>query len=223
MASVLCGCRVPLHAAVATMAFVLATGFQSVAASLILTNGDFSNVSGLTPAGDWYFGVPDGWNTANSTGVGTPTYSVYAGGGSPNVANLSQLGNLAGGFNPLYQTIGSLDSTGTVTLTFETRNDWTPATPISVGVGIYPASEIGTWGSPFNFATFTTTGSQTLQATGVNAAVPLAVAFWTAGGTPGLDNVVVVPEPSSAMLMLLSAMGLGGFAAFRRRDASINP
>lgn len=211
--------RMVLRDAVAASAIVvgLLVATSRVEAGLVLTNGDFSNLTGLTNAGDWYFGVPTGWGTANSSGPGTPTYSVYVGGGAPSVANLSQLGYLGGGFNPLYQAIGSLDATGTVTLTFETRNDWTPANAISVGVGIYPASDIGTWGSPINFATVTTTGSQTLQAANVSAGVPLAIAFWTAGGTPGLDNVVVVPEPSSAILLVVSAASMSGFAAIRRR------
>lgn len=136
---------------------------------------------------------------------------------APNVANLSQLGSLGGGFNPFYQTIGSLDATGTVTLTFDILNVWTPSTPTSIGVGIYPASEVGNWANVISSANISTTGSQLLQATNVSAGVPLAIAFWNSAGAPGLDNVVVVPEPSSAMIILASAVGFGGLAAIRRR------
>lgn len=202
----------------AAMVVGLASGVRPASASLMLVNGNFSDVSGLAPTSpNWYSGLPAGWSTANSSSSSTPGYSVYVDGSAPYVGNLSQLGSLANGFNPLYQTIGSLDATGKVTVSFETRNDWTPAFAISVGVGIYPASDIGTWGSPLAFNTFNTTGSQTLEANNVSAGLPLAVAFWTAGGTPGLDNVIVVPEPSGAIFVLISVVGAGGFAAFRRR------
>lgn len=218
MTSSSCISRFSLRAVLAGTALVLASGFRPASATLVLTNGDFSNLTGLVQqSGDWYNGAPTGWSTANSTGAGSPTYSIYVGDGSQSVANLSQLGALTSGFNPLYQYLGTMDATGTVTVNFDVLNNWTPSNPITVGAALYSGTD--PTGTLLNNGSFLSTGPQTLQATGVAAGTPITVAFWPAGGTPGLDSVIVVPEPSASSLLVPFSAGVVAFRVLRRRMA----
>ena len=40
---------------------------HSAFAALVVNNGDFSNLAGLTPDGDWNHGVPNSWTTLSGT------------------------------------------------------------------------------------------------------------------------------------------------------------
>jgi hypothetical protein len=173
----------------------------AASSGLNLVNGDFSDLSGLTPNGaQWRNGLPVGWSTANSTNASSPAFSVFTGGGV-SIANLQTLGRTAGGFNPFYQTIGSLSSSGPLTLTFQLFNDWQPANPISVGAAIYNWTTPG-FTTALATATYTNTGLQSLQLSNVAAGVPLAIAFWSTSGAPGLDNLLISSSGSGPSLAL---------------------
>ena len=165
--------------------------------ALTVSNGDFSNLSGLTDhGGGWYGGVPTGW----STQVVGPNYTVLNG-----VANLQTLGPTSPNFHPLYQDLGTTDSLSTITLSFDlsalTGGDY------NVGVGIYNTTGANpTWAGVIAYGSYTTTGSYNLVANNVAAGTPITVAFWNPNGfaAAGLDNVSVnvsvIPEPRAALL-----------------------
>ena len=160
--------------------------------ALTVSNGDFSNLSGLTnTGGGWYGGVPTGW----STQAAASNYTVLNG-----VANLQSLGP-ASPFHPLYQDLGTTDSLSTITLSFDLFA--LTGGPYNVGVGIYNTSGANpTWSGVITFGTYNTTGSYNLVANNVAAGTPFTVAFWNPNGfaAAGLDNVSVIPEPRAALL-----------------------
>jgi hypothetical protein len=122
-------------------------------------------------------------------------------------------------FAPLYQSVGTLDSTGDVTLTFNILGF--SGTYIAAAA-IYDATPGGspttTW-TVLNSATYDeTSGSfQTLVAPNIAANTPIGIGFWSGTGAPGIDNVTVVPEPSTYALLVLAAGALAAHAARRRR------
>jgi hypothetical protein len=84
-------------------------------AELVVVNGDFQDLTGLTAqGGGWYNGTPTGW-----TGVPASTFSVLNTGSSGYAANPSQLASMSPSFIPLWQTVGTVDATGPVTLKFD--------------------------------------------------------------------------------------------------------
>jgi hypothetical protein len=186
---------------------VLATVLGSIRShgALTVSNGDFSNLSGLTNhGGGWYGGVPTGWSTL----VVGPNYTVLN-----EVANLQTLGPTSPNFHPLYQDLGTTDSLTTITLSFDlsalTGGDY------NVGVGIYNTTGANpTWAGVIAYSTYTTTGSYNLVATNVAAGTPITVAFWNPSGfaAAGLDNVSVIPEPRAALLG-----GIGLFVLLMKR------
>lgn len=188
-------------------------------ASLMLTNGDFQDLTGLTPqpgAPGWYQGVPAGW-----TGyTGNLNFNVINYSSGNIGANLETLSITSAPFTPLYQSIGSLGSTATITLDFTVLAFNVNA--FQVGAAIYDTS---TGSSPSAGWTvlatqaYSTGGLKTLQASSVPANTPLAVAFWRSTGSPGVDNVVVVPEPSTLALLGLAAVGVAVKLTRRRPQA----
>ena len=190
---------------------------DSAKCALVVNNGDFQDLTGLTPqpgVPGWYQGVPAGW-----TGyTGSPNYNVINYSSGNIGANLQTLSFTAAPFTPLYQEVGSLNTTATITLDFVVLG--LNANPVVVGAAIYNTS-VGSSPSAgwaiLASASYTTGGFQTLQAIDVPANTPLAVGFWGAGGSPGLDSVTVVPEPSTYALLVLSAAGLAAHVARRRR------
>lgn len=188
-------------------------------AALTVTNGDFSNLTGLTyEGGPWYSGVPSGW----STGKEGTTYSVkYTGNPSPGVftyaANLSQL-TATSPFNALTQSVGTTDLTGAVTLKFDLADFST--TNWEVGAAIY-TNNFGTLLANTNivngFDGSNGIGTFELTASNVASGAPLQIAFWTTGGTPSLTNVSIsqVPEPGTWALLM---GGLGMLGTLRRRS-----
>jgi len=189
-------------------------------AALLVTNGNFSNLTGLTyEGGPWYSGVPSGW----STGKTDTTYSVkYTGNPSPGVftyaANLSQLTVTSPNFAALNQSVGTTDFTGAVTLKFDLADFST--TNWEVGAAIY-TNNFGTLLANTNilngFDGSNGIGTFELTASNVASGAPLQIAFWTTGGTPSLTNVSIsqVPEPGTWALLM---GGLGMLGTLRRRS-----
>ena len=192
---------------------LLCLGGQANAA-LTITNGDFQSNVGLTAqpgAPGWYQGVPAGWSSSTTN----LNYNVIDYSSGNLGANIQTLGP-ASPFAPLYQSAGLLDSEGKVTLTF---NILGISGTYGMAAGIYRANLDGTPVTSFDSlvsAAYTeNSGSlQTLEAFNVTAGTRVGVAFWSWAGAPGVDNVSLVPEPSTSTLLLL---GFAGVAALRRR------
>jgi hypothetical protein len=207
---------------------LLCLGGQANAA-LIVLNGDFSNLTGLTyEGGPWYSGIPSGWNTDFSNTIYTLKYTGISNGTSDYVANLSQLTSTSPSFYALSQSVGTTDYTGDVTVKFDLSN--INGGGYDVGVAIFQGPNFNTLlanrsiqdvfpdvnGVPQNGV-----GTFELKASSVASGSLLQIAFWTTGGTPGLDNVSIsqVPEPSTGSMM---GLGLAGLVAtrFLRRKSS---
>jgi hypothetical protein len=198
-------------------AFVLLASVGNSRAQLSLTNGNFQDLTGLTPqpgVPGWYQGVPAGWSSSTAS----LNFNVINWSSGDLAANLQTLGTPSP-FAPLYQSVGTLDSTGDVTLTFNILG-FSPT--YVAAAAIYNATPGGspttTW-AVLSVATYDQTSAsfQTLVAPNVAANTPIAVGFWSGTGAPGLDNVTVVPEPSTYTLLVLAAGGLAAHVARRRR------
>ena len=193
---------------------LLCLGGQANAA-LSIINGNFQDLTGLTPqpgAAGWYKGVPAGWSSSTTN----LNYNVIDWNAGNLAANIQTLGPISPSFAPLYQSAGLLDSAGKVTLTF---NILGLSGTYGISAGIYSANLDGTPVTSFDSlvsAAYTeNSGSlQTLEAFNVTAGTRVGVAFWSWAGSPGVDNVSLVPEPSTGTLLLL---GFAGVAALRRR------
>ena len=197
-----------------TLAIVMifSTAYQSQSAPSLL-NGNFQDLTGLTSiGGGWYNGVPTGWSSATTT----LSYNVINWNAGDLAANIQTLGPTSPSFAPIYQSAGLLDSAGKVTLTFNILGF---SGTYGIAAGIYSANLDGTPVTSFDSlvsAAYTeNSGSlQTLEAFNVAAGTRVGVAFWSWAGAPGVDNVSLVPEPSTSTLLLL---GFAGVAALRRR------
>ena len=199
-----------------TCALVLLCLGGQANAALTITNGDFQDLTGLTAqpgAPGWYQGVPAGWSSATTN----LNYNVIDYSSGNLGANIQTLGPTGPSFTPLYQSAGLLDSEGKVTLTF---NILGISGTYGMAAGIYRANLDGTPVTTFDSlitATYDqtiTTSLQTLEVLNVAAGTRVGVAFWSWAGSPGVDNVSLVPEPSTSTLLLL---GFAGVAALRRR------
>jgi len=163
---------------------------------LVLYNGNFQNLTGLVPTpgvAGWYDGVPIGW-TGNSS-----SYNVINWDSGNMGANIQTLGP-ASPFIPFYQTGGSVDSTGTVRLRFNilgfSESYALDATIFEATPGGSPA----TWTALAQATYDETSGSlQTLEVFDVPEGTPIAVAFWSWAGSPGIDNVGLIPDAPAGL------------------------
>jgi len=189
-------------------------------AELVVTNGNFQDLTGLTALGGvWYGGVPAGWTGVNAN------YTVRELDPAPSgnyAANLNTLSSASPSFIPLYQAVGTLSSQAVVSVTFELIP---LITPTNMSAGIFNTNNSANYDDWSILAlppsAYSTAGTYTLAtAAPINAGTPIGIAFWQGGGSggaPAVDNVTVLPEPSSAVLLVASIAGVGGFAALRRR------
>ena len=183
-------------------AFLMLSSDQSKAA-LTITNGDFQNLNGLTAqGGGWYNGVPTGW----SSNTPALTYNVVDWNAGNFAANLQTLSQTSASFFPLYQSAGLLDSAGIVSLSFDILH-FVPGP--SVGVGIFNTHNSANYNDwtllalPAN--DIISAERFTLETTvPIEAGTNIGVAFWQGGGgAAGLDNVSIIPEPTTLDLILL--------------------
>lgn len=206
-------------AAVTCIAFGVLAPHPAVAA-LVVTNGNFQNLSGLTQAASvWWNGVPAGWTGVNAS------FTVRELDPAPSgnyAANLNTLTTASPSFVPLYQAVGTLSSTSIVSLTFEL----VPlVAPTQMSAGIFNTNSSANYDNWTALAlpptAFSTAGFHTLATSvAIGSGTPIGIAFWQGGGSPGapaIDNVAVVPEPSTYALLALGAAGLGSRFMRRRR------
>jgi hypothetical protein len=194
----------------------LFTAADSAKAQLLVQNGNFQDVTGLTDqGGGWYSGVPAGWSSSTTS----LTFNVINYSSGNLGANLQTLGPSTPTFTPLYQSVGLLPSTGDVSLSF---NILGLSATYGMAAAIYDASS-GT--GPTDGWNLLVSGSydqtvptiQTLIAPNVAANTTVGIGFWQWAGSPGIDEVTVVPEPSTYALLVLAAGGLAAHVARRRR------
>jgi len=184
-------------------------------AALSLVNADFQATTGLTNlGGGWYGGVPTGWTGVNGN------YSVMDWNSGDLAANLQVVGPGGSPFRPLYQSAGLLDSAAVVSLSFDILSF---VAGYDVRAGIFNtngSSDYTSWTAlALPPAGYTTGGRYTLQtAAPIASGTPIGVAFWQGGaGAGGIDNVTLIPEPSSLSLLIAgSALTLA--VASRRRQ-----
>ena len=197
---------------------LLCLGGQANAA-LTITNGDFQDLTGLTAqSGGWYAGVPTGWSS-NTTAL---TYNVLDWNSGNFAANLQTL-STPSPFRPLYQSAGLLDSASIVSLSFDILH-FVPGP--NVGVGIFNTNNSNNYDvwTPLalpSAAGFPAAGRFTLStASPIAAGTRIGVAFWQGGGgAAGIDNVSIIPEPSTGSMMALGLAGLVTTRLLRRKDS----
>lgn len=183
---------------------------------LDVLNGNFQELSGLaaTPGSPgWYNGVPAGWSGSSSS------YNVIDWDSGNLGANVQTLGPASGTY--LHQMVGRVDAAGKVKLTFGILG---LSGTYGMGAAIYEATP---GGSPATWSTLATStyseanGSAQILETAdeIAANTPIAIAFWSWAGSPGIDNVSVVSVPSqTAQQVYLSSFGLSGDALLGTAD-----
>ena len=163
---------------------------QSSEGGLSVTNGDFSDLSGLQEMADgWYSGVPAGW-TSQMDINGPVTHAIRRETGDL-VANLSVISQTQPSFVAFEQEVGRLDAPAEVTLTFELKEPW-HGEPFSMGAAIYD-----TLATTYALASgdFSNPGTHTVVASNVPAGTQIKIGFWTVQGFPPLDNVSIAVKP----------------------------
>lgn len=143
-----------------------------------VTNGNFSNLSGLTvQTSEWWQGVPTGWSGNNAT------FTIYSGIGTNNyVANIGQLSSASAG-NSFRQNLGRLPITSNVELRFTFTEPFGNAT---LNAALYDNSY-----SSLATNSYTNTGVYTLTGNSIPANTNIIIGFWSSAGNPALDNVSV--------------------------------
>ena len=157
----------------------LALGLEATAAArLAVSNGDFSDLTGLKPDNDgWYSGLPNGWSGSGDKYAVNGKY-----GATPPVCNPSRLGRLS-------QVVGTLDQTADVVLMFDVAD-------VFNGETVLRASIVDGHQHPLASGEFTDGDRQTLVARKVPAGTAIVIGFQATQSTPALDNVsVAVREP----------------------------
>jgi len=153
------------------------------AGTLSVSNGSFSDLSGNSvTGGGWYGGVPTGWSTTASWNG----YSVYNASGT-HWANLQTLGPTSPSFSPLRQTVGTVNVTSDIRLTFS-------QTLLAGGSSLYSAiynqgsgALLGLHGS----GAISGEGSVTYSVRGMDAGNTAYIAFWNGSGAAGLSGVSI--------------------------------
>jgi hypothetical protein len=174
---------------------------SSNALALTVANGNFSDTNGLTAMTDgWYSGVPTGWTTTapSTTSHGYSVRQID----DVSYANLDVLGNVKGGWYPLRQTIGILNTDTNLTVSFKATS--LNGNPYKLTSAIYNASNdtplaVFSMPAPVNGVTRVTYSAQ-----GIPAGTEIYVAFWSDGVmySPGITDVEVSLASSTNSLTL---------------------
>ncbi len=198
---------------------LLCLGGQANAA-LTITNGDFQDLTGLiNQGGGWYNGVPAGWSS-NTTAL---TYNVLDWNSGNFAANLQTSSQTSPSFAPLYQRAGLLDSASKVSLSFDILH-FVPGPNVGLGIfNTYNSANYNDW-TPLALPSaggYPSAGRFTLEtAAPIAAGTYIGVAFWQGPtGAAGIDNVSIVPEPSTVSMMALGFAGLVTTRLLRRKSS----
>jgi hypothetical protein len=164
-----------------TLSLVALLGFAATGQGrLAVINGDFGDLTGLTPGNDgWHAGTPNGW-----TGAGG-NYAVNSkSGATPPVCNPSQVGHL-------HQQVGTLEQAADVVLTFDVSDVFNGETVLKASILDGERHQLAS-------GEFTDGEKQVLVAKRVSAGTTIVILFEATQSTPALDNVsVTVQEPGS--------------------------
>jgi hypothetical protein len=174
-----------------SLAGLLSAPAQSGEGGLSVTNGDFSDLTGLQEQADgWYSGVPAGWTTRMDVD-GPVTHAIRRETGDL-VANVSALSRTQPSFVAFEQEVGRLEAPGEVTLTFELKEPW-HGYPFYLGAAVYDSLA-----TTYALATgaFTNSGTHTVVASNVPAGTQIKIGFWAVQGFPSLDNVTITVRPN---------------------------
>jgi len=152
----------------------------SESTGLRVVNGDFSDLSGLTPGRDgWYGGLPQGWSGSGNT------YAIHdRRGATPPTCNPSTLGFFR-------QKVGVLEKASDVALTFDVSEPWNPDSVLNAAILDGNLAELAS-------GDFSPGLQQTLAAKQVPAGTTIIIAFQAAKATPGLDNVSIAVKERDA-------------------------
>jgi len=147
---------------------------------LCVVNGDFSDLDGLTPGQDgWYGGLPKGWSGSGGT------YAVHnKRGATPPTCNPSTLGFFR-------QKVGVLEKAADVALTFDVSEPWHPEPVLNAAILDGDLVELAS-------GDFSSGLQQTLVAKHVPAGTSIVIAFQAVKSTPGLDDVTVAVKELDA-------------------------
>ncbi len=179
----------------------------------LVTNGDFSDTSGMTsrpdPAGVFYEGIPNGWTTDSGRII-----QVLTSVGGDNVPGFSS------NFIDVYATdkpitlsqdVSGLTQGQQYRLSYDWGNRRNTSYDMTISMGGASASHIGTG--------FVAATNNTFTFTAGAATETLSIAFnhtngdsYTGFNSTNFTVTQVVPEPSSTALL-----GLGGLALILRR------
>ena len=174
------GCQTPNWLA---LTIVLLLGLTAtMQAHLKVVNGDFSDLTGLTPGNDgWFSGTPQGWSGAGDN------YAVnQKSGATPPVCNPSRVDHL-------HQQIGTLEEAGDVVLTFDVADVFNGETVLKASIFDGEQHQLAS-------GEFTDGEKQTLVAKRVPAGTAIVIRFDATQSTPALDNVfVTVQAPGSVV------------------------
>jgi hypothetical protein len=118
--------------------------------------------------------------------------------------------------------VGTLDAAGIITLSINVIDLSPPPGGFTMSMGIFDtknSSNYADWTAlALPPASIATTGFHTLSTSvSIDAGTPIGIGLWADSGAPGIDNVSVVPEPSTYALLGLGAAGLGAHLVRRRR------
>jgi signal transduction histidine kinase len=166
-----------------SLAALLGLTATTVQGRLAVVNGDFGDLTGLTPGSyGWYSGLPKGWTGSDGA------YAINSkNGATPPTCNPSQLGRLR-------QPVGTLEKTADVVLTFDVSD-------VFNGETVLKASLLDGAQNQLASGEFSDGDKQTLVAKRVPAGTAIVILFQATQSTPGLDNVsVAVREPGSTAL-----------------------
>jgi fibronectin-binding autotransporter adhesin len=160
------------------------------AGTLSVTNGSFTNLSGLSATGGgWYGGDPAGWSSdAPASG-----YSVLT--GATNYANLQALSTISP-FAPLRQNVGTVDITSDVTITFTLTS---LSGVSSLGSALYNLA-LTPYTSALastNIGSISGVSTASFTARGVSPGTALYIAFWNGSGAAGISGVSILDSATT--------------------------